>query len=104
LTVEYAQALALSKPDRHIDGKSRQLLEQVVALHPEHERALWLLGISEYQATNYDAAIAIWNRLLPMLPADSEIASSVRTQIADAEQLRGGSAAGTQESARASSA
>ncbi len=99
LSVEYAQALALSKPDRRIDGKSRQLLEQVVALHPEHERALWLLGISDYQAANYDAAIAIWNRLLPMLPADSEIASSVRTQIADAEQLRAGRGSSTPASA-----
>lgn len=104
LTVEYAQALALSEPGRRIEGKTRQLLEEVLTLHPEHERALWLLGISDYQAGNYNAAIAVWNRLLPMLPAGSEIASSVRTQIADAEQLLNGSATSDSASVIATSA
>jgi cytochrome c-type biogenesis protein CcmH len=89
LTVEYAQALALSGEGRRIAGESRALIEKVHAADPDHQRALWLIGISDYQAGNYDAAIVAWNRLLPALPADSDIATSVRTQIAEAQKLGG---------------
>lgn len=94
LTVEYAQALALSGEGRRIAGESRQLIEGVLEADPDHQRALWLIGISDYQAADYDAAIRAWNRLLPALPPDSDIARSVRAQIADAEQQGGTNPAG----------
>jgi cytochrome c-type biogenesis protein CcmI len=50
LTVEYAQALALSQEGRRIDGESRTLIEGVLKADPDHQRALWLIGISDYQA------------------------------------------------------
>ena len=56
---------------------------------PGHQRALWLIGISDYQAGDYNAAITAWNQLLPGLPPDSDIAKSVREQIADAQRLGG---------------
>ncbi|MEZ5463085.1 c-type cytochrome biogenesis protein CcmI [Dokdonella sp.] len=89
LTVEYAQALALSGEGRRIAGQSRQLIEGVLEADPDHQRALWLIGISDYQAADYDAAIRAWNRLLPALPPESDIARSVRAQIAEAQQLGG---------------
>ncbi len=89
LAVEYAQALALSNDGRRITGESRNLLESVLKADPDHQRALWLIGISDYQAGDYNAAITAWNRLLPALPPESDIAESVRTQIADAQKLGG---------------
>lgn len=89
LTVEYAQALALSKEGRRIDGESKSLIEGVLKADPDHQRALWLIGISDYQAGDFNAAITAWNRLLPALPAESDIAQSVRAQIADAQQQGG---------------
>jgi cytochrome c-type biogenesis protein CcmH len=89
LTVEYAQALALSGEGRRIAGESRALIEGVLKADPDHQRALWLIGISDYQAGDYTAAIAAWNRLLPALPPESDIAASVRTQIAEAQRLGG---------------
>ncbi len=89
LTVEYAQALALTNDGRRIAGESRQLIDGVLKADPDHQRALWLIGISDYQAADYNAAITAWNRLLPALPAGSDIAESVRTQIADAQKLGG---------------
>ncbi len=90
ITVEYAQALALSAPGHRIDGEARDLLDEVVKADPNNQRALWLLGISDFQAKQYDAAIARWNTLLPLLAKDSEVATSVRKQIAEAEALRDG--------------
>ncbi len=89
LAVEYAQALALSNEGRRIDGDSRKLIEDVLKADPDHQRALWLIGISDYQAGNYDAAITAWNRLLPNLPPDTDIAQSVRAQITEAQKLGG---------------
>ena len=89
LTVEYAQALALAGEGRRIIGESRSLIEGVLKADPDHQRALWLIGISDYQAGDYSAAIVAWNRLLPALPPDSDIATSVRTQIAEAQSLGG---------------
>lgn len=95
LIVEYAQALALSGEGRRIAGESRQLIEGVLKADPDHQRALWLIGISNYQAGEYTAAIEAWNRLLPALPPESDIARSVRAQIADAQQLGGSNSAPT---------
>ena len=52
VAVEYAQALALAAPDHRIQGEPRQLLEDVLKKDPKNQRALWLLGISDYQSEN----------------------------------------------------
>ncbi len=92
LSVEYAQALALNAPDHRIAGESRDLLESVIRAEPDNQRALWLLGISDYQSAHYDAAIARWNTLLPLVAGNAEVAASVRKQIAQAQALRDGKA------------
>jgi cytochrome c-type biogenesis protein CcmH len=92
VTVAYAEALALSSPSRRIDGEPRSLLEIALKAAPDNERGLWLLGISDYQAKKYDAAIATWKHLLAVLPKGSDIVQSVQGQIANAEAERDGRA------------
>jgi cytochrome c-type biogenesis protein CcmH len=89
ITVEYAQALAVVAPGHRIEGEARSLLDGVLAADPDNQRALWLVGISEFQADRYDAAIARWNHLLPLL-GPGQVADSVREQIALAEARRDG--------------
>jgi cytochrome c-type biogenesis protein CcmH len=90
VAVEYAQALALAAPDHRIQGEARTVLENVLKTDANNQRALWLLGISDYQGEHYDAAIAHWNTLLPLLAANSDEATSVKQQIADAQARRDG--------------
>jgi cytochrome c-type biogenesis protein CcmH len=90
VAVEYAQALALAAPDHKLQGEPRALLEGVLAKDARNQRALWLLGISDYQNADYASAIARWKVLLPMLQPDSDVARSVRSEIADAEARRDG--------------
>jgi len=97
LTIEYAQSLALAAPDHLIQGEPRTLIETVLKQDPKNQRALWLLGISDYQAAKYDSAIATWKTLLPLLPPDSEVARSVRNEIAEAQAKRDGTPAPTPE-------
>lgn len=90
VAVEYAQALAMTNPERRIIGEARELLERALRGDATNQRALWLLGISDYQAGDYDAAIARWNALLPLLEPGSTVAESVKQQIADATARRDG--------------
>lgn len=90
VAVEYAQALALAAPDHKLQGESRTLLEGVIAKDAKNQRALWLLGISDYQNEDYANAIARWKVLLPLLQPDSDVARSVRNEIADAQARRDG--------------
>jgi cytochrome c-type biogenesis protein CcmH len=87
---EYAEALALANPQHKIAGEPRALLDKALKLDPQNQRGLWLSGIADSQEKNYAGAIATWNRLLPLLPKDSDVFASVKKQIAQAEALRDG--------------
>jgi cytochrome c-type biogenesis protein CcmH len=92
ITIAYAEVLALSTPDRRIEGEPRRLIETAMKTSPDNERGLWLLGIGEYQQKKYDAAIALWNRLIAVLPKDSKTIASVKNEISKAEAERDGKA------------
>jgi len=96
--VDYAEALALAGEGRRIDGRARELLEAAVKTDPNHQRALWLLGIADYQQQNYTAAVARWEQLRTLMPPESDARGSLDRQIADARQ-RGGMDAPTAASA-----
>jgi cytochrome c-type biogenesis protein CcmH len=85
IMVAYAEADAQARPDHRIDGEARTLLQRAVALQPDHQRGLWLLGISDYQLGRYDEAASHWRQLSKLLPADSKLASAVNAQIAMAQ-------------------
>lgn len=85
IMVGWAEADAQAKPGHRIDGEARSRLQRAVALQPDHQRGLWLLGVSDYQLGHYDDAAADWHRLLPLLPSGSTLAVAVNAQIAMAQ-------------------
>ncbi|HET6912720.1 MAG TPA: tetratricopeptide repeat protein [Rhodanobacteraceae bacterium] len=85
IMVAFAEADAQASTDHRIEGQSRKLLERAVALAPDHQRGLWLLGISDYQLNHFDDAIAHWKHLLSLLQPGSSIAAAVNGQIAMAQ-------------------
>jgi cytochrome c-type biogenesis protein CcmH len=87
--VEYAEVLALARDDKLIAGPPRQLIDEALAIQPDHQRALWLLGISEVQQNRYAEGAAAWEKLLPQLPADAPIRKTVLEQIAEARSRAG---------------
>ncbi|MBS0431396.1 MAG: tetratricopeptide repeat protein, partial [Proteobacteria bacterium] len=82
LMVAYVEADAQARTDHRIDDESRKLLERALTLQPDHQRGLWLLGISDYQLGRFGEAASHWQRLLALLPPDSKLASAVSAQIA----------------------
>ena len=89
LLVAWAEADSMASPQHHISDLARSRLQRAVMINPEHQRGLWLLGISDFQRERYADAVAVWQRLLPLLPAGSQIAQAVSQQVALA-QSRGG--------------
>jgi cytochrome c-type biogenesis protein CcmH len=81
--VEYAEALALATETRRFEGESEALLADALNKDPTQQRALWLSGIAAVQRDDKAAALAYWQRLLPLLPPDSSVYNAV------AEQIRG---------------
>jgi cytochrome c-type biogenesis protein CcmH len=57
------------------------VMRHILDLDPNHGDALWFVGLSEAQAGNKMAAIALWQRLIDRLPADAKERKQVEAEI-----------------------
>lgn len=85
--VGWVAADMATRSDFAIDANSRSRLQQVVAREPDHQRGLWLLGISDFQQQDYRAASEHWRHLHGLLDAGSPMQKAVAAKIAVAESL-----------------
>ncbi len=99
--VGWAENDSMLREDHMIEGRARELLQRAVQLQPDNQRGLWLLGISDFQRGDYDAAAATWRLLQPQLEPGSAVAKSVAEQIAVADARAGGTPAGASSTAAA---
>lgn len=84
--VGWAEADSLIRDDHRIEGRALELLEAAVASNPQNQKALWLLGISQFQHEKFAEASATWKKLQPLLDPDSNVAHAVAEQIAQADK------------------
>ena len=102
--VGWAESDSALRDDHKIEGRARDLLQRAVQLHPDNQRGLWLLGISDFQRGDYHTAAATWRLLQPQLEPGSSVAKSVAEQIAVADARAGAAPASTSSTAAATSA
>ncbi|MGH8216223.1 MAG: tetratricopeptide repeat protein [Rhodanobacteraceae bacterium] len=88
--VAWAEAKAETSPSHRIDDDSRAKLRHALQLDPSHQRALWLLGISDFQRDQYADAASQWKTLLPLLQPGSKVAAAVQQELAAAEARMAG--------------
>jgi cytochrome c-type biogenesis protein CcmH len=88
---DYADALAMSQ-GRTLDGKPMQLVQLALKIDPLHPKALAMAGSDAFYRKDYPGALAYWEKLLPLLPPDSEMGKSVAGGIAEARELGGSKA------------
>ena len=93
--VAWVEATAETSPSHRIDDASRAKLQRALQIEPTHQRALWLLGISDFQRNDYADAAKQWKTLLPLLDPGSRVADAVKQELADAEARAGGSRGAT---------
>jgi cytochrome c-type biogenesis protein CcmH len=82
--VAWAEASAETDPSHRFDDTARAKLKHALQIDPTHQRALWLLGISDFQRQNYADAAKRWQTLLPLLQPGSKVASAVKKELAAA--------------------
>lgn len=87
--VAFVEASAEASPSHQIDDDARAMLQHALQINPTHQRALWLLGISDFQRGQYADAAKQWNTLLPLLPEGSNVANAVKQELAEAQARMG---------------
>jgi len=85
---DYADVLAMAA-GRELRGEPYRLIQEALALDPDHVKALALAGTAEFHLGNYAAAIAHWERLMKTLPPDSPLAEGVKSGLATARERSG---------------
>jgi cytochrome c-type biogenesis protein CcmH len=87
--IEYAEAQALASQRRRIDGESLALLQKAVALRPDHQRGLWLLGVAAMQGGSPQQAVERWEALRGLISSDLAAVQALDQQIEAARQAAG---------------
>ena len=88
LLADYADALAMAQ-GRNLKGEPERLIAQALKVDPQNVKALVLAGTVAFEKKDFKGAIAYWERILKVVPPDSDIAESVRDSIADARKFAG---------------
>lgn len=87
LMVELADAQMRAADAGQVPDTAAQLLERALVAQPGNQRALLILGGLRLQAGEPAQAVALWERLLPLLTP--EAAQALAPQIAAARELAG---------------
>jgi len=103
IMVELAETILFASGEPQLGSEAWEMLESAIAIDPQQQKALWLLGMANAQKGNEIKAIEIWQSLLGQLDPDSGAAGTVREQIEMAQTRLGqsGPMVATTESAPA---
>ena len=88
LWADYAFSLAMAS-ERKLEGKPVELIKKALQLDPENAKALELAGSAAFESQDYKRAIEYWQKLLPRVPANSEVADSLTERINEAKTRAG---------------
>ena len=86
---DYADVLAM-KNQGSLTGKPTELIYEALRIDPQYPKALALAGTIEFEQEKYEQAAAHWEKLLEVIPADSQLAKSVKASIDEAKLLASG--------------
>lgn len=92
LFADYADALAMAQ-GRSLEGEPEKLIARALAVDPRNVKALALAGTVAFNRKDYAKAVEYWERILAVVPPDSESAQGARANIAEARSLAGGTLA-----------
>lgn len=87
LLTDYADAVAMANGES-LEGKPTELLQKAIAIDPQNQKALWLLGTAHFERGDFVSAVNLWKRLQQLIPPGSEDAQAMAANIAEAESYR----------------
>ncbi len=83
---DLADALAMAR-GQNLEGEPEQLIRRALELDPNNLKALALAGTVAFDRKQFKAAADYWQRMLPLVPPDSEDAKAIRENVAEASKL-----------------
>lgn len=89
LWADYADTLAMAKGKR-LAGEPTDLIQQALRIDPKNMKALALAGTAAFERKDFNGAVSYWERLLQTVPAESDVARSVKASIQEAQVLAAG--------------
>jgi cytochrome c-type biogenesis protein CcmH len=84
LLVDYADILAAVN-GRNLQGKPTELIQSALMLDPTNLKGLNLMGTASYQKGDFTHAIGYWQKILTLVPPESQLAKQVNSNIAIAQ-------------------
>jgi len=90
LLADFADALAMAR-GRNLQGEPEQLVQRALKIDPKNLKALALAGTVAFERKEFKLAADYWQRMLPLVPPDSEDARSIRENVTEAQELAGAS-------------
>jgi len=88
LLADYADVLAMSQ-GRRLQGEPARLILLALKVDPDNVKALALAGTVAFEKKDFTGATAYWERILTIVPPDSDMADSIRDSLADARSMTG---------------
>jgi cytochrome c-type biogenesis protein CcmH len=86
LLADHANALAMAQ-GRRLEGEPERLIAQALKLDPDNVKALMLAGSAAFERRDFKGAIVHWERILKVVPPESEVVDLVKDGIEDARKL-----------------
>ena len=83
ILVDLADVFAMANGQR-LDGEPEKLLQRALELDPKNLKGLALAGTAAFKRGDFGGAAALWERMLPLVEADSEDARIIRSNVAEA--------------------
>lgn len=97
---DYADVLAM-KNQGNLAGKPTELIFEALRIDSQYPKALALAGTAEFEQGKFEQAAVHWEKLLGLIPADSQLAKSVKESIDEAKTLAaGGQVAASEQQAK----
>ena len=88
LLVDFADVLAMAT-GQSLAGEPAKRVERALQIDPNNLKGLALAGTASFKRGDYAGAAARWERMLPLVPADSEDARIIRENVQEA-RAKGG--------------
>lgn len=88
LYADYADTLAMAM-NRSLQGEPEKLIDRALAIDPKNIKALALSGSAAFERKDYANAAGRWQKIMDLVPRDSDIARSTLSSINEAQSLMG---------------
>lgn len=88
LYADYADTLAMAT-NRSLQGEPEKLIDKALSIDPTNVKALALAGSVAFDRKDYATAVDRWQRILPLVAPESDIARSINGSIGEAQNMMG---------------